>query len=224
MSTAPGIPDESAPCSVHIALDRFTNMVNIAAVGRRPDAVAARVTMTASAMTASGERCPICEDGHLSDKIEPNPVEYGGRSAVLALRYSVCDACGSELAGAEQVRANKRTMIAFRKQVDGLLTGAEVRALRERFGLNQTQAARLFGGGPVAFSKYENDDVAQSEAMDKLLRVAGEVPGALDFLASHASGEPAGAAAGGRQPVDDWRPEQAGHETPVARVDPGRSR
>jgi transcriptional regulator with XRE-family HTH domain len=44
-------------------------------------------------------------------------------------------------------------------------------ALRKRYGLNQQQAARLFGGGPVAFSKYENDDVAHSEAMDKLLRL-----------------------------------------------------
>jgi HTH-type transcriptional regulator/antitoxin MqsA len=52
-----------------------------------------------------------------------------------------------------------------------LLTGAEILALRKRYGLTQPQAARLFGGGPVAFSKYENDDVAHSEAMDKLLRL-----------------------------------------------------
>jgi HTH-type transcriptional regulator/antitoxin MqsA len=52
-----------------------------------------------------------------------------------------------------------------------LLSGAEIAALRERYKLNQKQAARLFGGGPVAFSKYENDDVAHSEAMDKLLRL-----------------------------------------------------
>jgi HTH-type transcriptional regulator / antitoxin MqsA len=37
--------------------------------------------------------------------------------------------------------------------------------------MTQGQAARLFGGGPVAFSKYENDDVAQSESMDNLLRL-----------------------------------------------------
>jgi HTH-type transcriptional regulator/antitoxin MqsA len=70
------------------------------------------------------------------------------------------------------MRANKRTMLAFRKQVDGLLSCSEILALRKRYGLNQQQAARLFGGGPVAFSKYENDDVAHSEAMDKLLRLA----------------------------------------------------
>lgn len=133
-------------------------------------------------MTVSGERCPICGQGHLVEATEFNMVEYGGRTTSLPMLYSVCDVCGSDQSDAAQTRANKRAMIAFRKQVAGLLTGAEVRALRERLGLNQTQAARIFGGGPVAFSKYENDDVAQSEAMDRLLRVAGEVPGALACL------------------------------------------
>jgi len=89
----------------------------------------------------------------------------------VPLHYQLCDVCMSDSAGAEQMRANKRGMIAFRKQVDGLLSGTEILALRKRYGLNQQQAARLFGGGPVAFSKYENDDVAHSEAMDKLLRI-----------------------------------------------------
>jgi len=31
--------------------------------------------------------------------------------------------------------------------------------------LSQSVAAQVFGGGPVAFSKYENDDVSQSEPM-----------------------------------------------------------
>ena len=37
--------------------------------------------------------------------------------------------------------------------------------------MTQGQTARLFSGGPVAFSKYENDDVAHSESMDNLLRL-----------------------------------------------------
>ena len=61
--------------------------------------------------------------------------------------------------------------MAFRKSVDGLLTGTEICALRDKYKLTQGQAAKLFGGGPVAFSKYENDDVSQSESMDTLLRL-----------------------------------------------------
>ena len=89
---------------------------------------------------------------------------------------------GSEQSDAVQLRTNKRAIVAFKKQVDGLLTGAQVRAIRERLDINQAKAARIFGGGPVAFSKYESDDVAQSEAMDKLLRLAVELPAAFNQL------------------------------------------
>ena len=116
-------------------------------------------------------RCPICGEGHVTDHVEQVEAEYKGHKGQVASHYQLCDACGSDFAGAAEMRANKRAVMAFRKQVDGLLSGAEIAALRERYKINQKQAARLFGGGPVAFSKYENDDVAHSEAMDKLLRL-----------------------------------------------------
>jgi len=123
--------------------------------------------------------CPVCGEGRLRERVVQETTEYKGRTGETPLYFSECDVCGSEQASAAQTRANKRAMIAFRKQVDGLLTGAEVRAIRERLGVNQAEAARIFGGGPVAFSKYENDDVMQSEAMDKLLRLAVDVPEAF---------------------------------------------
>jgi HTH-type transcriptional regulator/antitoxin MqsA len=115
--------------------------------------------------------CPICGDGHVTDHVNQMETEYKGQKGLVASHYQLCDVCGSDFAGAAEMRANKRTIQAFRKQVDSLLSGAEILALRKHYGLTQPQAARLFGGGPVAFSKYENDDVAHSEAMDKLLRL-----------------------------------------------------
>lgn len=117
------------------------------------------------------EVCPICGEGHMTAHVDQVETEYKGRKGLVPLHYQLCDTCMSDSAGAFEMRANKRAVLAFRKQVDGLLTGAEIAALRARYKLNQKQAARLFGGGPVAFSKYENDDVAHSEAMDKLLRL-----------------------------------------------------
>lgn len=129
--------------------------------------------------------CPICGEGLLTPHNEWVEVEYHGNQGRIASRYSVCDECGSEQAGAEELRANKRAMIAFKKQVDGLLTGRQVREIRDHLGLTQAEAAKAFGGGPVAFSKYEADDVMQSEAMDKLLRLAAKVPEAYEFLVGH---------------------------------------
>lgn len=128
--------------------------------------------------------CPICAEGYLHSHVEKNLVEYNGIKKELDSHFSVCDGCGSETALPEQTRLNKRLMVAFKKEVDGLLTGQEVRRLREQLKISQSRAAQIFGGGPVAFSKYESDDVTQSEAMDKLLRLCIEVPGVFEHLAS----------------------------------------
>lgn len=138
-------------------------------------------------MCDSNNLCPICGEGNLQPKVGKNLVEYKGQSTEITFQYSVCDACGSEQSDAAQLRANKRAMVAFKKGVDGLLSGAQVRAIRERLRLSQNEAAKVFGGGPVAFSKYESDDVTQSEAMDKLLRVADAEHTAFNFLAKRAS-------------------------------------
>ena len=117
------------------------------------------------------EQCSICGEGHVTNHVQKIEHEYKGHKAMLASHYQECDACLSEFAGAREGKLSKRGIMAFRKSVDGLLTGAEICALRDKYKLTQTQAAKLFGGGPVAFSKYENDDVSQSEAMDSLLRL-----------------------------------------------------
>ncbi len=142
--------------------------------------------------------CPVCGEGGLQPQVGKNPVEYKGVNKEINLHYSVCDACGSEQSAAVQLRQNKRAMVAFKKQVDGLLSGAEVRVLRQQLGLSQAEAAQVFGGGPVAFSKYESDDVAQSEAMDKLLCLADEVPVAFELLLRRAGIEHTGTGA-------DWQ-------------------
>lgn len=134
--------------------------------------------------------CSICGKGNLYPHLGTNSVEYKGQSAELEFQFSLCDACGSEQSDASQLRANKRAMVAFKKRVDNLLAGAEVRRLRVKLGLRQAVAAQVFGGGPVAFSKYESDDVAQSDAMDKLLRLASELPAAFELLARRAGVEP----------------------------------
>lgn len=117
------------------------------------------------------ELCPICGEGHVTHHVNQFESEYKGTKAMLPSHYKLCDNCHSDFAGAPEGKLNKRAIMAFRKSVDGLLTGTEICALREKYKLTQTQAAKLFGGGPVAFSKYENDDVSQSESMDSLLRL-----------------------------------------------------
>jgi len=123
--------------------------------------------------------CAICGEGHITAQVRYVETQYKDTTELLPLHYQQCDLCTSDFAGMAESKLNKRIVMAFRKQVDGLLMGDEINALRKHYQLTQAQAAKLFGGGPVAFSKYENDDVAQSEAMDTLLRLVRRSPQAF---------------------------------------------
>ena len=140
--------------------------------------------------------CPVCGEGRLTRRVQMTAIIYRGVTKQVEDHFSVCDACGLEQADAKALKQNKRAVIKAKKEVDGLLSGAEVLAIRKRLGINQEQASRIFGGGPTAFTKYENDDVSQSEAMDKLIRVADEFPAVFQKLCTHA-GLPATAAVNG---------------------------
>lgn len=133
--------------------------------------------------------CAICGEGHITAQVRMVETEYKGTKALLPMHYQLCDTCTSDYAGMAESKLNKRIVMAFRKQVDGLLTGGEITALRKQYKLTQAQAAQLFGGGPVAFSKYENDDVAQSESMDTLLRLVRRSPEAFWALVAEKSME-----------------------------------
>jgi HTH-type transcriptional regulator/antitoxin MqsA len=133
--------------------------------------------------------CPICGEGHLTERRALDKTVYADQESEIPLVYSVCDTCGSEQASPAQLRENKRALIRCQKRVDGLLPGEAIAQLLVDWQITQTQAAHIFGGGTVAFSKYKHDDVKQSEPMDKLLRVAAAIPAAFAWLA-HRVGEP----------------------------------
>lgn len=127
--------------------------------------------------------CPICEEGSLIRKVSKEIQIYKKISRELNMFYSQCDCCGSETATSEELRLNKKEMIKFQKSIDGLLSSAEIKEIRKLLGLTIKLAGQIFGGGPVAFSKYENDDLVQSLSMDSALRLAKINPESIFQLA-----------------------------------------
>ena len=123
--------------------------------------------------------CPACGSDRLRLGGVPELVEFKGLHVkVQTILSTTCESCGYSFATNDQhdenVVATRAAYVAQRaavKSEKGLLTGAQLRAMREELGLSQKQASELFGGGPVAFSKYENEDVTQSVAMDRLVRL-----------------------------------------------------
>ncbi len=126
--------------------------------------------------------CPVCGEGHLHSETELVEFEYKNIKKVLTTKYSICNECDSEIASEDDAKFNKRSVTAFHKTVDGLLTGDELKKIRKVLGITQQQASIIFGGGPNSFTKYENDDVIQSVAMDSLIRLSIDSIDSFDIL------------------------------------------
>lgn len=127
--------------------------------------------------------CPMCDVGHLSPITYTMRIDYHGQPLVVeGLEANQCDTCGADPVLEDQIRRNQRRITDAKREVDGLLTGDEIVAMRKDLGLSQKDAAELFGGGANAFSKYERGDVMQSVAMDRLMRVTWDNPANLDAL------------------------------------------
>lgn len=139
-------------------------------------------------MNTNAMLCPVCEEGKLSPSTYDAEFDWDNiHVQIHGMECCVCDACGSDPVMPDQLRRNQRRIADARRSANGLLTGGEIRRLRESLGLTQQEAAAVFGGGANAFSKYERGDVTQSVAMDNVLRGAREFPRFFEYLCERAN-------------------------------------
>lgn len=128
--------------------------------------------------------CPFCDSGALEEMYRDREMDFEGDHALVhGLLYSVCNHCAIETVTPNQSRLNKKTIINAHKTAQGLMTAEDICALRKQLGITQIEAATLFGGGVNAFSKYENNAITQTKAMDTMLQLVRDVPEAARYLA-----------------------------------------
>ena len=123
--------------------------------------------MGASEMT----NCKLCKSEDVSGYVEAEEITYKGSTLQVSIAYSLCNNCDREFISKPQILQNEAALRAAKKDYDGLLSSEEIIRARRTLSLTQEQAARVFGGGRNAFSKYERGEVSQSVAMDKLIRI-----------------------------------------------------
>jgi len=76
--------------------------------------------------------------------------------------------------------------VAFSDDADDA-EAEEIRAVRERFGLTQSELARLLRLGANTVSRWESGRNVQTAAMDILVRLIRDLPASLDYLRRHAA-------------------------------------
>lgn len=130
--------------------------------------------------------CKACGSGCVREGSARESLHYKGQDLDVSIAFSACDACGDEFLTTDQIRLNDRAVVAAKRKAEGLLSPDEVKSARQALCLNQEKASQLFGGGRNAFSKYERGEVAQSVAMDRLIRICRSHPDLLDELYGYA--------------------------------------
>ena len=93
-----------------------------------------------------------------------------GEPTEIESNVAVCLECGEDLFVEALDEQNlSRAYDAYRRRHD-LLTAAEIKEMREKYGLTQRALAQLLGWGSVTVNRYENGAI-QTRGHDQLLRL-----------------------------------------------------
>lgn len=117
------------------------------------------------------------------------PVEWdikGERITVGHVEHALCAGCG-EVYFADGVASEvHRRAVDTYKAEHGLLTGEEIRTLRQSLGLSQARFEHLIGAGLKTVVRWENGTVFQNRTADTLMRVLKDYPQVAHDLLRHA--------------------------------------
>lgn len=127
--------------------------------------------------------CPVCGEGTLQLEETSVTLNLNAKEISSLQHFHWCDACGMELALPDDTKFNARMARRAELESLGRLSGDAIYSLRKELSLTQENAGKIFGGGPIAFCKYEKHDLAPSEPMDNLLWLIRKFPALALHLA-----------------------------------------
>ena len=98
-----------------------------------------------------------------------------------------CPKCREVVLRMDHARGlRQRAQDAYRSRYE-LLSAEEIRSVRERHHLTQSELARLLRLGGNTISRWESGRNVQTAAMDILLRLIRDIPESLRYLKKHAA-------------------------------------
>ena len=133
--------------------------------------------------------CPVCRRGRLHPTTRMEQFNPRGKKVEVELLTSRCDACAERTTRAAQQDENLVRLAARKQHYGHLLLGEDILDLRRRYGLKQQAAAKIFGKGKIAFSRYENEASYPDDSTTLLLRLAIDKPDVIKAMADWAGVE-----------------------------------
>lgn len=129
-------------------------------------------------------KCPACGYSEMKHQNWDKVVSYLGKAVtvhdVSGFRCPECSEAVFDDESYDRVAAAGDALVkAARKS-----NPPEVRVIREKLGLTQAEAGKVFGGGVNAFSRYERGAAKPSATMRKLLKVVEHHPDLIKEIAA----------------------------------------
>lgn len=121
-------------------------------------------------------KCPACSHPEMVFKSQDETLSYGDQSLTLhAMSGEFCPSCGEGIWDTESYRRYTEAQAALVRMVKGDVS-ADIRRIRKRLKLTQTELSEVFGVGKVAFSRYERGETHPPAPLVKLLKLIERHP------------------------------------------------
>lgn len=123
-------------------------------------------------------KCPVCGAAKLIHDTRDLSYTYKGETMVIAeVTGDFCPVCAESVLDAAESNRVMLEMAAFSKQVNAAFVDPGfITNVRKKLGLDQREAAEIFGGGINAFSRYENGKTKPPLALVKLFKLLDRHP------------------------------------------------
>ncbi|MBB3937349.1 type II TA system antitoxin MqsA family protein [Aureimonas phyllosphaerae] len=121
--------------------------------------------------------CLECGSENVTEEVSEVTANVRGRTVVLpADRHMRCGACGSISHPGKMADQHLEAIGERIREEDGLLSVADLKEIRTRYGLQQEEMEALIGTGPKTWVRWERGRVVPSPQSDKVIRRIAEDP------------------------------------------------
>lgn len=131
-------------------------------------------------------KCVSCGTGGMVCDTRDIEYTYKGQALTISsVKGEYCRACDESIHDADESERISLEMLAFTKKVNAVtIDPAFIVETRKKLKLDQREAAIIFGGGPNAFSRYENGKTHPPLSLIQLFRLLNKHPELLNELRS----------------------------------------
>ena len=127
---------------------------------------------------------PICPEtgAPMHRGTRPMTLTYKEESMTFDMPGWYCDVSNESIHTGQDMKLSDRMLNRLKAKAEGLPGPEEIRRIRKKLGMTQTEAGQIIGGGPRAFQKYETGDLLPARAIGSALALLDHNPDSLVIL------------------------------------------